>query len=424
MRLEVSPADSLTDQPLSIRLSGLAPGAEVTVAASAADAQGGRWRSESRFVAGAEGTLDLGRDAPASGSYDRADPVGPLWSLGPAEGERDPRFHIPWDRFDVELEASADGERASATVRRRFAAEGVERIDIDEPGLTAALFLPPGSGRHPGVAMYHGSGGGIAGLAPSGALLASHGFATLVVGYFGAPGTPDALCEVPLESLAAGVERLGAHAAVDGGRVAALGSSVGAEAALVMASYVEGLELRALVAVAPSSVVWQALAEGRPPPKSRWTLDGRPLPYAPLKGERLLGQILIENPLRKLVHRRPELHTVKAYEAGLGDAAAREAAIPVERIRAPLLLLAGEEDEVWPAAQMARALLERRGGERSDRLVTYANTGHISLRPPGVPTTVLRSGELAFGGTAAGFFDAMQAAWPEILGFLAERLSN
>ena len=424
MRLEASPADSLTDQPLSIRLSGLPPGAEVTVAASAADAQGGRWRSESRFVASPDGALDLGRDAPASGSYDRADPMGPIWSMGPPEGERDPRFHIPWDRFDVEVEASADGERASATVRRRFAADGVERVDIDEPGLTAALFLPPGPAPHPGVAMYHGSGGGIAGLAPSGALLASHGFAALVVGYFDAPGTPDSLCEVPLESLAAGVARLDADAAIDRGRIAALGTSVGAEAALAMASCIEGLELRAVVAVSPSSVVWQALAEGRPPPKSRWTLDGRPLPYAPLKGERLLGQMLIENPLRKLVHRPPELHTVKAYEAALREAAAREAAIPVERIRAPLLLLAGEDDEVWPAAQMGRALMERHGRERSDRLVTYPNTGHISLRPPGVPTTVLRSGELAFGGTAAGFFDAMQAAWPEILGFLGERLSD
>jgi hypothetical protein len=61
---------------------------------------------------------------------------------------------------------------------------------------------------------------------------------------------------------------------------------------------------------------------------------------------------------------------------------------------------------------------------RADRLVTYRHTGHISLRPPGVPTTVLRSGELAFRGTAAGFFDALQAAWPEIPGFLDASLSD
>jgi hypothetical protein len=190
MRLEALPGDALADEPLSIRLAGLPAGGDVVVTASAADEEGSRWRSESHFAGGPEGTLDLGQVAPLSGSYDRADPMGPLWSMGPPEGEEDPRFHIPWAGFEAELQVAADGDRASATVRRRFAAEGVERIDIAEPDFTAALFLPPGRGPHPGVAMYHGSGGGIAGLAPSGALLASHGFAALVVGYFGVAGAP------------------------------------------------------------------------------------------------------------------------------------------------------------------------------------------------------------------------------------------
>jgi hypothetical protein len=186
MRLEASPADALTDAPLWIRLAEV-PAREVAVAASAADGEGNRWRSECRFTVTPEGTLDLRRVAPISGSYDRADPMGLLWSMGPPKGEKDPRFRMPWDGFDVELEAVADGERASATVRRRFAAARVERVDLEDRDLAAALFLPPAPGPHPGVAMFHGSGGGIAGLAPSGALLASHGFAALVVGYFGSP---------------------------------------------------------------------------------------------------------------------------------------------------------------------------------------------------------------------------------------------
>jgi dienelactone hydrolase len=424
MHLEASPAEALTDEPLSIRVADGPADVELAVSASAVDEEGSRWGSEARFAVGPEGTLDLRRAAPVSGSYNRTDPMGLLWSMRPLEGDKGRGFQMPWDSFEVRLEATVEDERASATVRRRFAAADVERVDSDDPDLTAALFLPPAPGPHPGVTMFHGSGGGIAGLAPSGALLASHGFAALVVGYFGVPGGPQTLCEVPLESLAVSVERLRGHASVDGGRIAALGTSVGAEAALAMAAYVDGLELAAVVGVAPSSVVWQALADGRPPNKPRWTLAGRPLKYAPVRGERVLGQILIQNPLRRLVHRQPELHTAKAYEAGLRQPAARDAAIPVERIGAPLLLLAGEDDEVWPAAQMADALLARRGRKDADRLVTYPHTGHISLRPPGVPTTVLRSGELAFGGTAAGFFDAMQAAWPEILRFLDAALSN
>jgi hypothetical protein len=187
----------------------------VAVAASAADAEGRRWRAEARFAAGPGGTLDLGRVAPIPGSYDRADPIGLLWSMRQPEGGRIRAFACPGTALR-EHEAMADGERASATIRRRFAAAGVERVDIDERDLTAALFLPPAPGPHPGVAMFHGSGGGIAGLAPSGALLASHRFASIVVGYFGVPERPETPREVPLESLAAGVEHLRGHERVDG----------------------------------------------------------------------------------------------------------------------------------------------------------------------------------------------------------------
>ena len=93
MRLEAWPVDALTDEGLSIRLAAVPAGAEVAVAASAADEEGGRWRSEARFAVGPDGALDLGHVAPLSGSYDRADPLGLLWSMGLPEGEKDPRFH-------------------------------------------------------------------------------------------------------------------------------------------------------------------------------------------------------------------------------------------------------------------------------------------------------------------------------------------
>ena len=278
MRLSVQPADGLADEPLRITLAGVPPASEVTVAASAADADGARWGSEARFEAGGDGSVDLERHAPKAGTYDRTDPMGLLWSMRPPHEEDAPRFAIPWDRFEVAVEARADAQHARATVIRRFAAGGVERVDVVDEAMRATLFLPPGPGPHPAISLYHGSGGGIPGLAPSAALLASHGFAALVVGYFGVEGTPPTLCEVALESLAAGVRYLGAHPRVDPSRIGALGTSVGAEGVLAMASFIDDLDLRAVIGVSPSSVVWQALAEGRPPNRPRWTLGGAALP--------------------------------------------------------------------------------------------------------------------------------------------------
>jgi hypothetical protein len=88
-----------------------------------------------------------------------------------------------------------------------------------------------------------------------------------------------------------------------------VGTSVGAERALAMASYIEGLGLAAVVAVAPSSVVWQALADSRPRDKPRWTLGRGPLNYAPARARAAALADHDANPLRRAVRRLTELRT-------------------------------------------------------------------------------------------------------------------
>jgi pimeloyl-ACP methyl ester carboxylesterase len=189
-----------------------------------------------------------------------------------------------------------------------------------------------------------------------------------------------------------------------------------------MAATLPQLGLAAVVAVAGSSVAWQALVDGRPPPESRFTHAGTDLPWAPVVSSRLLGQLLVGNPLRRLRGQPPQLHTLAAYEAGLHSPRATAAALPLERVDAPLLLLAGEDDAVWPAAEMARAIVARRGHRGSDRVVIYAGTGHISLRPPGLPATILRSGDLVFGGEPRAFAAAMGSCWTEVIAHLDAHL--
>jgi hypothetical protein len=49
---------------------------------------------------------------------------------------------------------------------------------------------PAGDGPFPGVVCFGGSSGGLAAAAAWAPVLASHGFATLAIAYFGVPGTP------------------------------------------------------------------------------------------------------------------------------------------------------------------------------------------------------------------------------------------
>lgn len=74
------------------------------------------------------------------------------------------------------------------------------------------------------------------------------------LGYFGAPGLPAALVEVPIESLQQGIELFRERFA-DGRAVGLVGFSKGAELALLLAAQMGGAIGR-VVAVAPSHVVW------------------------------------------------------------------------------------------------------------------------------------------------------------------------
>jgi hypothetical protein len=381
--IDVGAPDTLTDVDPQIRVVGAPAGAPVTVRAVAVDRDGRAWRSSLDAA-----TLEH-------------DPLGLFWRLEPDDAVE--RFVVGWDGFEVRLSVD-DG--ADVVLRRRFAAEGVTREEVS----CGTLFVPAGDGPHPAVALFHGSGGGVAGLEPSGALLASHGVAALVVGWFSGD-----IRRVPVESLAQGVAFLRGDARF--GSVSVVGTSAGGEAVATLVSTLD-VEVDRVVLVAGSSVVWQALVDGRPPEESRFTLDGADLPYAPVVGTKLLAQMLVENPLRRLVGHAPELHTLSAYAAGLARPEAAAAALAVERCSAPMLLVAGADDEVWPAAEMAQAIVARRG-RADDRLLVFPETGHISLRPPGLPTTVLRSGDLVFGGEPVAFASAMRATWSELLAFLA-----
>lgn len=69
--------------PIALSVSGLVPGEQVTLSASATDCSGYAWVSSAVFTADSTGNVDLGSDAPASGSYQGKHAMGLLWSLTP-----------------------------------------------------------------------------------------------------------------------------------------------------------------------------------------------------------------------------------------------------------------------------------------------------------------------------------------------------
>jgi dienelactone hydrolase len=95
------------------------------------------------------------------------------------------------------------------------------------------------------------------------------------------------------------------------------------------------------------------------------------------------------------------------------------AAIPIERASAPVLLVCGEADTLWPSCPMARQLDERasRHGRPAITLLAYPSAGHGAFglpRPPGA--------KAAPGGE--GNDRARADAWPRAIAFLKSELAK
>ncbi len=402
-RLTVLPGDALLDEPVAIVLEGFRPDATVTVTASCDSADGsGRWQSTANFRAGSSGRIDLRHDSPSGGTYGTdADGMGLLWSMQPPAGVKT-AFALPknLDPLKVSLAAETVGKRVAETtiVRRQIAARGVRREPIHDGALVGELFSPDDMKDHPAVLVLGGSEGGVEEDIP--ALLASHGFTVFSVAYFGVEPLPKNLVEVPIETVGHALEFLLKQPCAAKGGAALLGTSRGAELAL-LAGTLFPKQVKAVAALVPTTVVFAGLEFGRGPvDKSPWTFENKPLPYITFA-------------------------TWEKYLASKDDALIEAATVPVERLAGPVLLLAGADDKLGlsgPMSDLAWQRLQHAKRPYGDEKLSYPAAGHLIGIPylPTVNTSQMETpyGVLDFGGTWEANARAAADSWTKLLEFL------
>ena len=279
---------------------------------------------------------------------------------------------------------------------------------VARDGLLGNFYPAPARIPGPGVLLLGGSEGGLGrgGTALAKGLQAA-GFSVLHLSYFRGPGQPRALRHAPLETFDRALAWLSRQPGVDGTRLAVVGSSKGAEAALLIAT--RHPELRATVAAMPSSVVWPGVdweyrfgsGEG-----SSWSAGARPVPFLPY------GDFDFAKGIRS------------RYENGLARLARHpEAIIPIEKARGALLLVCGEADALWPACPMARQITARAAsnGRPNVRLLAYPQAGHAVFGMPLPAGSPARARLGRTGGTAEGNGAAREDAWPKVVAFIREQ---
>lgn len=421
--ITVMPNPALSDQIVHIRLLGFAPGQRVTLRAGTYDDAGNRWRSWAEFQTNEAGVIDVATASPLAGTYSGVDAMGFLWSMRLVD-DTDETGDIAPATFArtttqpliVALSAEVDSrEVARASHTRLEMTPSVRRVELGERGLVGTLFLPPeAAGPHPGVIVLGGSSGGI--REPMAALLASHGYAALALAYFGAKGLPPRLADIPLEYFETALDWMAARPDVGGERYAVVGISRGAELALLLGAM--SARVGAVIAYAPSSVLWGAVGASGP----AWTYRGESLPVAP-------DHVSPEQ--RGEMFGREPLSAAPWYRANLEDEAALEpATIAVERIAGPVLLISGEDDQMWPSTLMAERImrrLEARDFAWPYRHLSYPDAGHL-IGPPWYPTTANTrrhpavGATFAYGGTPDGQARANADSWAQVLALLKQTL--
>jgi hypothetical protein len=223
---------------------------------------------------------------------------------------------------------------------------------------------------------------------------------------FGDSDQPPGICEVPLETFAPALDRLAGLA----DHLAVVGTSKGAEAALVLAA--RDNRIRSVAAFSPTSVVWANVGPGHDgavrPCRSGWSAAGQPLPFVPYDDTWQSANEGTAPSYRGL------------YEQSLNTFANQvtAATIPVETIEGRVLVTGGGDDQVWPSDYFAAEIAQRRAAHgRDTTLITSPTAGH-RVNLPGESTPGRSGLRMARGGSPDADTTMGQQIWPVLLDLL------
>lgn len=423
--ITITPSFALIDEPVSIIISHLSPSEIVTVVATTRLNSQGIYESWASFKANAEGTVNVGEQSPIRGTYQGVDPMGLFWSME-ARRDIDPSFTLDLSvpciyNFEIKTESNVV---ATVQIERMFMLPNVSEIAITEDGINGTLFMPGNGKSYPAIIMLGGSDGGA--LIGQAALLASHGYATLALSYFGHTPLPRQLVEIPLEYFGNAIQWLKHNPYIDSEQIAVLGVSRGGELALLIgATYPE---VNAVIGYSASGVMWQGINLVSEDEASAWSLANTPLPFIPLRRSDEFQAYVNE----QTAYNMPvEYNSLFIENMENNTNILEQATIAVENINGPVMLISGQEDKMWPSEILSEIAVQRLSASSDytyDVLfLRYPGAGH-DIGIPYMPTTKRdvyhpHTRELlALGGNAQETAFASIDSWQELLIFLDKYL--
>lgn len=420
IRIIIDPADQIFGTSFSITVVGLRPDEQATIKARSTDTSRIIWESSAVFKANKKGIIDVGKQAPLSGDYSDADTLGLLWSMKPKNPNPKAKRIAPYS-FDkvngltVHVTVSdSDGQTSTACLRRYYQMPGIglTRIPLEQDGLYGFLYYPASGGPYPGVIIIGGSSGGLYEWLAQ--VFASNGFAALTLAYFNYQDLPRELMNIPLEYFYKAVAWIKSQKAVKPDSLGVVGGSKGAELALLLGAKSD--DFKAVVAWVPSGYVWQGISNTMKLASS-WSYNGQSLSY--IRG------VVTQEDMAKYM--KGDMDSVlKFYALGLEQAdqvTVEQATIPVEKIKAPILLVSGTDDQTWPSAEFSDAIMERLKKHQhpyEHKHIRCEGSGHMVF----LPYYITGHNRFMNGGNARDDARGSLISWTETIAFLHRYLNR
>lgn len=405
----------MVDEAININVLTSEPEQQVRISMELADEDGKMFRSCAEFISDKSGRIDLDTAKPLNGTYEHADGTGLFWSMVRKDTRQDDYFIKKTDEdMEATIYVTGDDEiLAAEKVTLQFKGEGIEALEIEPPELKGNLYSPSEQGTYPSVMILGGSDGG--NTAHAAAYLAGKGYLVLSLSYFNDEGLNEHLENVDLNYFKQAAGYLSNHEKSDG-KVNLIGYSKGAELALLLGETFNSYQT--IIAGAGSNYATSGMKGGIFAPVSGWTLDGEALPYLKMK----FPVSFMFSTIRNYIKKRP-FYFLDVWKKSLSGKKAADHKIDVSGIEAPLLIISGGEDKLWPSTSFSREIKKERDN-KADRYLDYPGAGHFISFPYSfnqMPANVLMNVDgmiIDFGGTKRENAYAAEESLEEILRFL------
>ncbi|TSB47786.1 acyl-CoA thioesterase/bile acid-CoA:amino acid N-acyltransferase family protein [Alkalicoccobacillus porphyridii] len=421
-KIMVETKTSILDE-FSVQIQTNTPDTEYKITLSAEDDHNKGFESHAMFKSDQTGFIDLTTQAPTSGSYQKIDAKGLLYSMK-AKDQKERMFvkHASEPiRFTIKVRDTENHVLDEKTFIRTFKPDHIVREEI-RGEVIGTLFYPAHKNALPAIVILGGSDASVHEAAA--AILASQGYAVLALAYFGKDGLPKGIEHIPLEYVDKAFQLLEKKTYVDPLRLGIIGHSRGSELALLYASHYS--KVKAVIATAPSGAIFSGMVNFQLTSNPAWTYKDMPFEFFPVKNTLKDSLALIHH----MLFRKP-YSGIEAMKKNIDDEEKLDLyAIPVQDINAPIMFFAGSDDHIQPAElfteRMRKALIEHEYKEKH-KFMIHAGAGHFSAYPsslPNMPQTVADTNFMTFvyGGTKQANSKAAHQSWQETIEFLSEHL--